>query len=165
MLNKKCTNCEKTFYAIKLENFSKNFYRSKLGKYGFEAICKSCKKKLYQNKKTESKRVEKIKTCIVCSKVFDARRWVDTVCSKECSKFRNKVLVKMNNSKYDLKAKILAKKEVNRKNKDKPYTDEEVSFIIKKRGNMLLKDIAKKLNRTTRSIILKINKLKKENIC
>ena len=29
----------------------------------------------------------------------------------------------------------------------------------------LLKDIAKKLNRTTRSIILKINKLKKENIC
>ena len=33
MLNKKCTNCEKTFYAIKLENFSKNFYRSKLGKY------------------------------------------------------------------------------------------------------------------------------------
>ena len=88
MLNKKCTNCEKTFYAIKLENFSKNFYRSKLGKYGFEAICKSCKKKLYQNKKTESKRVEKIKTCIVCSKVFDARRWVDTVCSKECSNFR-----------------------------------------------------------------------------
>ena len=71
----------------------------------------------------------------------------------------------MNNSKYDLKAKQLAKKEVNRKNKDKPYTDEEVSFIIKKRGNMLLKDIAKKLNRTTRSIILKINKLKKENIC
>ena len=33
MLNKKCTNCEKTFYAIKLENFSKNFYRSKLGSY------------------------------------------------------------------------------------------------------------------------------------
>ena len=71
----------------------------------------------------------------------------------------------MNNSKYDLKAKNLAKKEVNRKNKDKPYTDEDVGFIVKNRGNMLLKDIAKKLNRTTRSIILKINKLKKENIC
>ena len=71
----------------------------------------------------------------------------------------------MNNSKYDLKAKNLAKKEVNRKNKDKPYTDEDVGFIVKNRGNMLLKDISKKLNRTTRSIILKINKLKKENIC
>ena len=165
MLSKKCSNCEKTFYAIKLEGLSKHFYKAKLGKLGFSNICKNCKKELYPDKPKESKRVEKIKTCIVCSKEFDARRWVDTVCSKECSKFRNKVLVRMNNSKYGLKAKQLAKKEVNRKNKNKLYTDEEVSFIVKNRGNMLLKDIAKKLNRTTRSIILKINKLKKENIC
>ena len=55
MLNKKCTNCEKTFYAIKLENFSKNFYRSKLGKYGFEAICKSCKKSYIKIKKQNQK--------------------------------------------------------------------------------------------------------------
>ena len=72
----------------------------------------------------------------------------------------------MNRSKYDLKVKKLAKKRSkSKKTKISLYTDEEVSFIVKNRGNMLLKDIAKKLNRTTRSIILKINKLKKENIC
>ena len=59
MLNKKCTNCEKTFYAIKLENFSKNFYRSKLGKYGFEAICKSCKKSYIKIKKQNQKEQRK----------------------------------------------------------------------------------------------------------
>ena len=37
----------------------------------------------------------------------------------------------------------------------------KVSFIVKNRGNMLLKDIAKKLNRTTRSIILKNKQTKK----
>ena len=35
MLNKKCTYCEKTFYAIKVEDFAKNFNRAKLGLYGF----------------------------------------------------------------------------------------------------------------------------------
>jgi hypothetical protein len=163
MLSKKCTNCEKTFYAIKIEGLSKHFYKAKLGKLGFSNICKSCKKELYPDKPKESKRVEKIKTCIVCSKEFDARRWVDTVCSKECKAFRNKVLVKINNSKYDMKARELAKKEISRKNKNKRYTKQEVDFIMENRGIMKLKDIAKKLNRTTRSIILKITQLKAED--
>jgi hypothetical protein len=30
MLSKKCTNCEKTFYAIKIEGLSKHFYKAKL---------------------------------------------------------------------------------------------------------------------------------------
>ena len=59
-----------------------------------------------------------------------------------------------------MKARELAKKEMNRKNKNKRYTKQEVDFIMENRGFMKLKDIAKKLNRTTRSIILKINKEK-----
>lgn len=163
MLSKKCTNCEKTFYAIKTEGLSKHFYKARLGKLGFSNICKSCKKELYPAKPKESKRVEKIKTCVVCSKEFDAKRRVDTVCSKECKAFRNKVLVKINRSKYDLEARELAKEEISRKNKNKRYTKQEVDFIMENRGFMKLKDIAKKLNRTTRSIILKITQLKLEN--
>ena len=59
-----------------------------------------------------------------------------------------------------MKARELAKKEISRKNKNKRYTKQEVDFIMENRGFMKLKDIAKKLNRTTRSIILKINKEK-----
>lgn len=165
MLSKICTYCNKTFYSIKIDGFAKHFHKAKLGKFGFASACKVCRaeqNKKY-NKKRESKAVEKIKTCIVCNTVFNARRWNITVCSTECYKFRNKVLVKMNRNKYDLEAKELAKKEKTRKNKMKPYTKQEEEFIMQNRGEMKLRDIAKKLNRTTRGIILKITQLKAEN--
>ena len=68
MLSKKCTNCEKTFYAIKIEGLSKHFYRAKLGKLGFSNICKSCKKELYPSKPKESKRVEKLSLALYAVK-------------------------------------------------------------------------------------------------
>lgn len=65
------------------------------------------------------------------------------------------------NKKYNKKR--AAKKEKTRKNKMKPYTKQEEEFIMQNRGLMKLRDIAKKLNRTTRGIILKITQLKVEN--
>ena len=165
MLSKICTTCNKTYYSIKIDGLAKHFHKAKLGKYGFAAICKTCKNKLTRKygKKRESKAVDKIKNCIVCSKQFNARRWNITVCSTECAKFRNKVLVKINSHKYDEQNKKLAQKEINRKNKMKAYTKQEEDFINKNRGTMKLKDIAKKLNRTTRGIILKISLMKAKN--
>jgi hypothetical protein len=74
MLSKKCTNCEKTFYAIKIEGLSKHFYKAKLGKLGFSNICKTCKKELYPENKLTKKCCKKAKKslagnyCSICGK-------------------------------------------------------------------------------------------------
>lgn len=163
MLEKTCTNCNKTFYVIKVEDFSKNFHKAKLGKYGFNARCKPCRNKLeniYQ--KPSVRQFREDRNCIVCNKVFTPRRDIDTTCGKECSGFRTKIARRLDYDKYLRENRKLAKKEILRKNKMKRYTKKEVDFIMENRGTLTLKQIAKKLDRTTRSIILKIHLINKK---
>ena len=168
MLNKKCTNCEKTFYAIKVEDFTKNFNRAKLGLYGFTARCKACRKKLESEKYKDKIRMplkEKNvkKYCQVCQKEFfttEQRADIST-CSEECRKFRKKVYNKLYHKNYYNKiAKEKRDKEANRANHKKPYSEKEVQYIL---NNLELhpSSIAKRLRRTTLSIRKKIANLKK----
>ena len=175
MLSKTCTNCEKTFYAIKLEDFSKNFNKAKLGLYGFTARCKACRRKLESEKYKDIRAIkDKLrrpikdkniqKFCQVCSKEFfttEKREDIST-CSKECSDFRKKVYNKLYHKNcYNKIAKEKRDKEANRVNHKKLYTEKEVKYIL---NNIDIHPsiIAKRLSRTTLSIRKKIVNLKKE---
>ena len=162
MLIKKCTRCNKTFYAISIEKLSKYFYRAKLGKFGFSAVCKKCTYDNYKYTRPLRAKFKEAKPCIVCGTNFIPRRFVDTVCSKKCASFRTKIVNKMNRDKYDKEARKLAKKEVTRKNKKKTYSEKEIRFILENRGVLKIKDIAKKLDRTTRGVTLQIMKLREK---
>ena len=174
MLSKTCTYCEKTFYAIKLEDFSKNFNKAKLGLYGFTARCKACRKKLESEKYKDirakkdklrrplkDKNIKKI--CPVCSKEFFTTEKRDDIstCSKECSKFRKKVYNKLYHKNcYNEVSKAKRNKEANRVNHKKLYTEKEVKYILNN-IDMHPSIIAKRLSRTTLSIRKKIASLKK----
>ena len=159
MISKECTKCNKTYYAISIEKLSKYFYRARLGKFGFSAVCKKCTYKHYKYTKPSTAKFKEPKPCIVCGTNFIPRRFVDTVCSKKCASFRTKVVNKLNRDKYDKEARELAKKEVSRKNKKKTYSEKEINFILENRGILKIKDIAKKLDRTSRGITLQIMRL------
>ena len=174
MLSKTCTYCEKTFYAIKVEDFAKNFNRAKLGLYGFTARCKACRKKLeselYKDIRKEKDKLRRPlkeknvkKYCQVCQKEFFTTEQRDDVstCSEDCSKFRKKVYNKLYHKNYYNKiAKEKRDKEANRVNHKKLYSEKEVQYIL---NNLELhpSSIAKRLSRTTLSIRKKIANLKK----
>lgn len=161
MFTKICTYCDKPYHVLKIEEFAKYFHVHKLGKYGFTAKCKGCRKRTEKKQKKPSKaKVKEKKPCVVCGNDFTPRRYVDEVCSKTCSKFRTKISLRLNRHRYELKTKNLAMKEKKRTNSTKPYTQKEIEFIFKNRGILEIKEIARRLNRTTRAIILLISKRK-----
>ena len=175
MLSKTCSYCEKTFYAINQEDFSKNFNKAKLGLYGFTARCKACRKKLETEKYKKEKSIKdklnkpsKIKNvkkfCQVCSKEFYTTEGRDDIstCSKECSVFRRKIYNKVYHKKhYNEIAKNKRDKEAKRRNHKKIYTEKEIRYIL---NNIDTHPsiIAQMLGRTTLSIRKKIANLKKE---
>ena len=174
MFSKKCSYCEKIFYALKIDDFSKNFNKARLGLYGFTARCKTCRKKLesekYKDIQKERKRLRKPlkektikKNCQVCTKEFFTTEKRDNIytCSEECSKFRSKVVNKLYHKNYYTKIqKEKRNSETKRANYRKPYSDKDVQFILNN-IDMNISTIAKKLKRTTLSIRKKILNLKK----
>lgn len=171
MLNKICTCCNKTFYAIKVEDFSKNFHKAKVGKYGFTAKCKICrfeteivpnreKRAEYDRQRYSFKSITK--TCIVCNNEFLAQREDINCCSKECTKFKKKVYYKMNKDKYYSKTKEKRQKDIikNKDNFRKRYTFVELEYIKKNIYNPKL--IARKLGRTLNAISKKVGVMKNE---
>lgn len=176
MFSKKCSYCEKIFYALKIDDFSRNFNKAKLGLYGFTARCKACRKKLesekYKDIQKERKKLRKPpkektvqKKCQVCTKEFFTTEKRDNIytCSEECSKFRSKVINKLYHKNYYTKIqKEKRNSEMKRANYRKPYSNKDVQFILNN-IDMNISTIAKKLKRTTLSIRKKILNLKKDN--
>lgn len=171
MLNKICTSCNTTFYALKVEDFAKKFHKAKVGKYGFNARCKSCRFEL-EVKPNREKRAEydrlrrgniiEPKPCIVCGTVFTPKREQDKCCGKECTKFKKKVYYKhyIKNVYLDV-LRDKRQKEIERckENSRKRYTEEELLYIKKNSNKPKL--IAKKLGRTLNAVNKKIKLLQK----
>ena len=173
MLTKICTNCNKTFYALKIDDFTKHFHKAKVGKYGFTARCKSCRFELEilpnrANRAEYDRNRRKVaihdpKPCIVCNTMFVPQKEDINCCSKECTKFKKKVYNKlyMKNG-YRKIIKEKRQKEKGRENEKKPYSKAELDYIIK-RIDKDPKDIAIKLKRSTNAISKKIAQIKKVN--
>lgn len=170
MLSKTCTLCDKTFTVEKIEDFSKNFHKAKVGKYGFTARCKECRHKAetmpYKDKRVEYDRnrrtiKSKPKNCIVCGKEFLAQRDEIKCCSKECSKFKKKIYMKLNIEKYTKKYKKKRQREIKKRdNFRKKYTELEIRYLKKNLfGNV--DNMARKLNRTRNAIVKKLYQLRK----
>ena len=171
MLSKICTRCNKTFYAIKLEDFSKHFHKAKVGKYGFTARCKSCRFELEilpnredraiydRQRRSKSLQLEQ-KPCIVCNTMFTPKREDINCCSKECTHFKKKVHNKlyMKNG-YRQKLKQKRQKEMGRENERKLYSKEEINYLMQ-RLDKEPKKLAIRLKRSTNAIRKKIAQLK-----
>lgn len=159
MLVKTCTLCNKNFNVIKIEDFSKYFFRDKKGKYKHNARCKDCcrleKQKLFKKypEKMNPKWVSKAhnKFCIVCGSEFLAREDKQICCSDECRTIKNKVRRKMESHRYALNQKIKREKEIKEaKIRHKHYSDnEKIKIIEMLNKGYTYKHIAKKIGRTS----------------
>lgn len=171
MFNKICTLCNTVFKVENIEDFSKNFHKAKVGKYGFTARCKECRYKAetmpYKDKRVEYDRnrrtiKSKPKNCIVCGKEFLAQRDEIKCCSKECSKFKKKVYMKLNGEKYITKYKIKRQRDIKKRaNFRKKYSEDEILYLKRNLfGN--IENMARRLDRTRNAITKKIYQLRKE---
>ncbi|WP_108062649.1 hypothetical protein [Poseidonibacter lekithochrous] len=175
MFNKTCTICDHTFYVRKIEDFKENFHKAKLGKYGFTARCKACRKKeetepykeirkAKDQARYKPKRTVEIK-CPICNDMFIRRDKFQKICSKkECQKLIKKIRYKKYKPIAAEHRKKRSKKALaaapNSKAK-KTYTQEELDYIKNNIRFDSIEDMAAKLKRTPRALKAKI---KKDNI-
>lgn len=172
MFIKICSNCNKNFTVLKIEDFKKYFHKAKLGKFGFHARCKTCrhtieiipnreKRAEYDRKRYKNKSI--ITWCIVCNKEFKAQREGIKCCSKECSKKKKKVQNRIFKNANKERYKQEREKEFIRENRRKVYTQDEIKYILS-HLHFGARKLAKKLGRTTNGMNKFIHKLKTEKM-